>query len=516
MIRSDVVHPRAERQALLDRITWLAVYTIVVGVGLAVGLFAYRRSFQTYMGPALGALVFVTAGWFYRPRATLYATVFFALVGDLVTVSWFPFTKNLSSIESILYIGDGVSVSPLEIVLLTGIAVTVVRGIADPAARLSLGALGRPLLIFDFFLLFGLVNGLASGGDFRAAMFEFRPLVYLSLMYWLVTTYCTHDRHRRHLMFAAVWGVFFQSLLSLRYVRALPASQRDSLDSLTEHGSALGMNLVLLVFLTSLAYRRVSGWQRLGLFAMSVPIVWVSILSQRRAGFLTLAAGGILLAICLFWRQRGTFWRFVPIVTLIALGYVGAFWNTTSSIGVPAQAVKGVVAPEQLAEVDQASDAYRIIENLDVHATVQSAPVTGIGFGQPFLRPIALPDISSFEFNAYMPHNSFLWIWIKTGFFGFFAMVYVVGRAVSMGAHRLRHIPDGPDAVVASVSLFFIVMYMIYTYVDIAWDSRNMVLLGTVLSIATAGVPIRRAASASQRDSTSGGSSARRRVPAPG
>ena len=95
-----------------------------------------------------------------------------------------------------------------------------------------------------------------------------------------------------------------------------------------------------------------------------------------------------------------------------------------------------MIAPEQLGDADRASDVYRIIENINVHATIRSAPVTGLGFGQPFLRPLSLPDISRFEFNAYLPHNSFLWIWIKTGFIGFAAMLYVMGRALAP-----RHVP---------------------------------------------------------------------------
>lgn len=474
------------RQARLNWVAWLLPYGAAVVTGLAIALYAYRRSQQPYIGLAMALLVVVVVGWFFQPRITLYATVFLALVGDLVTVSWFPFNKNLSSIESIFYVSDGLSIRPVEIVLLAGVAVSIGRGVAARRAPLAMGALGRPLVVFNVFLVLGLIRGLASGGDFRAAMFEFRPLLYLSLTYWLATTYCVENRHRRALVIAAVAAVFIQSILSLDYLREIPAAEREGLDSLTEHGSSVGMNMLLLFAFTSLAYRRIGMVQRLALVVASVPVVWVLIASQRRAGFITLLAGGILLAVTLFWRQRATFWKVVPLCTIIAIGYVGAFWNSDSSIGFGAQAVKGVIAPEQLDEADQASDVYRIIENLNVHATIRSSPVIGLGFGQPFLRPFKLPDISRFEFNAYVPHNSFLWIWIKTGFVGFATMIYVVGRAVSLGANRVRRLAHGPDAVVGTTAVLFVVMYMIYTYVDIAWDPRNMVLLGAMLAIVSA------------------------------
>ena len=46
--------------------------------------------------------------------------MFLAVVGDTVTISWFPFNKNLSSHESIMFIADGIALSPLELTLLWG------------------------------------------------------------------------------------------------------------------------------------------------------------------------------------------------------------------------------------------------------------------------------------------------------------------------------------------------------------------------------------------------------------
>jgi hypothetical protein len=64
-------------------------------------------------------------------------------------------------------------------------------------------------------------------------------------------------------------------------------------------------------------------------------------------------------------------------------------------------------------------------------------------------------------------------------------MIYLIGRSIMLGSHRIRALPNGPDAVIATTAVLFLVMYTIYTYVDIGWDSRNMVLFGVTLSIAT-------------------------------
>jgi len=483
MRQLTVLQPGIDRQRMAQRMTWLLAYGAVFFAGLIVAAVAIKRAQQPYIGLAGAILLLVIASWFFRPRLTLYATVFFALIGDLVTVSWFPFNKNLSSVESILYISDGVSLSPLELVLFTGIGVTFMRAFAAGRRPFELGTLGRPLLVFTFFVLFGLFRGLSKGGDFRISMFEVRPMLYIVMMYLLVNTICTEARHLRILMGAAAAAVFIQSLLSLEYLQGLEIQSIDDLDTLTEHGSAIGQNVLFMFALTSLAFRRIDVRQRIVLVVMSVPTVMVYLASQRRAAAIAFAAALIMLGIMLFWRQRRTFYKVVPVFAVVAIGYLGAFWNNESAMGFPAQAVKGVVAPEQLGEQDQASDLYRIAENIDVNYTIRTSPIFGLGFGQKFYRPYPLPDISNFEFNEYVPHQSFLWIWIRTGFFGFAAIVYVIGRAVMMGGDRMYRMRDGPDAVIVATALYFVVMYTIYCYVDIGWDPRNMVLLGTALSI---------------------------------
>ena len=204
------------------------------------------------------------------------------------------------------------------------------------------------------------------------------------------------------------------------------------------------------------------------------------------SAFIGLAAAMILLAVILFWRQRRTFWKIVPISAIVFIGYTGAFWQSTSSIGFPAQAVKSVVAPNSLSAADRSSDDYRKIEIYDLHYTIRSSPITGQGFGKPFLRPIPLPDISFFEFNAYLPHNSLLWIWIKMGFFGFVAVLYLFVTTLLLGADRVRRAAPGLDLLAVSSAVMFVMMYAIYIYVDVAWEARNVTLLALSMGLCTA------------------------------
>jgi hypothetical protein len=142
-----------------------------------------------------------------------------------------------------------------------------------------------------------------------------------------------------------------------------------------------------------------------------------------------------------------------------------------------------VIAPGSISVRDQGSDQYRQIENFDLNFTIRSSRVLGLGFGQEFLRPVPLPDISFYEFYRYIPHNSILWIWIQAGLLGFVSLFFLFGRALALGARKARHITEYGDFVVVLSSAMFVLMYAIFAYVDIAWYSRDTMFLGFCFAV---------------------------------
>jgi len=477
-LRPERLVTRSSRHRLWNsRLSWWLVYSTALLAGVLIGFMAYRRSNQPYFGVAWACFALLLAAWIWFPRTALGVTIALALTGDLVTVWWFPFAKNLSSVESVMYLTDGVSLSPLEISVAWGLGVTAYRGLASVGRPFRSAPLVAPLVILMGFAFVGLIRGLSRGGDLSAAILEIRPLILLPLVYVLVVNVCRSRRDYRRVYLAALTAILVQSLLSLQYLLGLPEATRDALESLNEHGSAIGMNLLFITLITSLAYTRVPNPIRITLLVASIPVMWVYLASQRRSAVVALCVGFALFAVTLFWRQRRTFWKVVPVATIIAMGYLGAFWQSDSTAGFPAQAVKSVVAPGDASESDQSSDIYRELERLNLAYTIRASPILGIGFGIPFYQPYALPDISPFGLDAYVPHNSLLWIWIKMGFGGLVALLYAFGRAVAQGAVRARAAPPGLDAVIALTAVVFIAMFAVFLYVDIAWEPRNVVLL---------------------------------------
>ena len=465
------------RQMFRERWTWRISYLAMVLLGAVLALLAWRRA----AGPfpvAVALLLCLLAAWALHPLLAMHLTVFFTLIGDSVSAYWYPMAKNFSSRESILFIHDRLTFSPLDVTIGFAVACLLLRRIATGVPIVK-GPLFWPLVVFTSFVMVGLVYGLAKGGDSRIAVFEVRPLLYLPMVYVLVSNLCRDTRHYRHLLWTAVAAVLVQSLISLSYYFDLSHAATADLESLGEHGSAIAMNSVFLLAIAWSALRRCSVAGRVVLTIICIPIVWVYFLSNRRAAVIGLIIGVAMFAVILFWRQKRTFWKFAPAATVLLTVYVGAFWNSTSGAGFPAQAVKSVIAPDAVSSRDESSSLYRVIENTDLHFTIRQNKIMGVGFGNPFYQPIRLPDISAnFEFHNHIPHNSILWIWLQTGFAGFVAMFYVLGRSLMLGASRIRRLPDGPNVAAMTSATLFIVTFFVFAFVDIAWDARNMVMLG--------------------------------------
>jgi O-antigen ligase len=255
------------------------------------------------------------------------------------------------------------------------------------------------------------------------------------------------------------------------------------MESFISHGATLSMNAMLILLIGAWMFRKSSWAWRLFLPFMLVPVTQMYLLSQRRAAFVALIAGLGIVSSVLFWTKPRAFWRIVPVVLIISTVYCAAFWHDeTSAAGFPAQAVKSVISPDDVSERNQGSDLYRIIEKQDILATIRSSPITGIGFGHPFLRPYPLPQIAPFLLEPYMPHNAILWVWMKAGIGGFVAMVYLFGLAMLTGAKAVLGAGRGDHAATTLTAVAFVVMYAVFAYVDIAWDPQNMVLLALALA----------------------------------
>jgi hypothetical protein len=465
-----------------ERKVWWGWYSVCIAGTLLAAMLASSGARRLFPA-ALVVLCIVLVTAILRPATGVYLVVILTVLGDPQTWPWYPFTKNFSSAESILYVNNQLIINPLELCLFALAVGWLLQMMSRRQVRVQKGHLFWPLMIFTAFLFFGLFNGLSKGGDQNAALWELRPLVVLPVLYILITNLFDRREQYRRLIWLVMIGTFINALVALLYQRGLSAEQSDAVDSLVAHGATLPMNAMLVLIAAAWMLRPTSQSLRVVLPIMAGPVVFVYLVSERRAAVVALLAGFGLLAIFLFWTNRRAFLRIVPIVALLASMYTAVFWNdSTSMAGFPAQAIKSVIAPDSVSERNQSSDNYRVLEKIDVLATIQSSPYTGIGFGKPFLRPVPLPNIAPFLLEPYMTHNSILWVWMKVGIGGFVAMLFLFGAAMRSGAKAGLRLMTGDDAAMTVTAAAFVLMYAVFAYVDILWDPQNVLVLAVAMA----------------------------------
>lgn len=469
-----------------DQVSWLLGYLACLFVTLVLGMVAVQRISATIIPTpypfALACFLFGCVVVVIRPVTGLYLIAGLSLIGDYEAIGSYPFTKNMSSPESILFVHPALSISPLEAWMGLLLFTWILHMVGSREWHVRRGQLFGPVMAFTGFLVLGLVWGLSRGGDMVIALSEIRPMLYLAILYPITTNLLTRRDQYVRLFNFLLASILVNAALSYRYMDTLSPAAKANPESIMQHSTPLIMNVVMIL-LVSLRLFHGGSWLKRGVLLLAMAPIIVSYLEvKRRAAIVGLLGGALVLLAVLYWTNRKRFMKLAPVLLVAAIGYTAVFWNSSSTLGFPAQAMKTVIAPDQISDRDRASNAYRDIETYNIKYTIRSAPLTGIGFGQPFLRPLPMPAIADFQLANYVTHNSVLWVWMKAGVGGFVAMLYLFGMAMRTGARSALRVPRGEYAALTATSTAFVLMYGLYTYVDISFDVKSMVLLSFAMA----------------------------------
>lgn len=470
------VHSQRQRAKLYWRVWYL----------LLLSMTAATAFFMLYIKPIpvpIGAIVAcaILGAIAYQPRYGLYLILLAALVGDAMLLPWYPFVKNFSSPESLLYLHDSLIFSPLEFSLVLVLFFWLGKAAMRRKLSFYTGVLFWPALLFTLFLSFGVVYGLGTGGDPTIALWEVRPIFYLIFMLVLVSNLLEKPEDLSRMIWSSMIALGIEGMVGSFYYFVVLQMNLTGVDRITEHSAAIHMNTLFVLVLAGWIYKASSA--KRFLLPLLMPAVLITYLAtQRRAAFVSLGLALVLMAFMLYRENRRLFWRIVPIAAVLGVIYIGIFWNSNSALGLPAQALKSIVAPEQNSS-DALSNLYREIENDNVSFTISMAPLTGVGFGNKFYIIRPMPDISFFIWWEYIVHNSIFWIWMKTGAFGFLSMLFLIGFSIMTGVRTVSYVTDGDQKAMLLMATLYLAMHFLYAYVDMSWDNQSMIYVGAMLGV---------------------------------
>jgi hypothetical protein len=223
----------------------------------------------------------------------------------------------------------------------------------------------------------------------------------------------------------------------------------------------------------------------LALFALMPLFAIAELLAYRREGIIAL--GVMLVAIAIM----GLFTRPRRALALVAVGsavlalYLALFWDATGPAAEPLRALRSIVDSSSTSLVDQNSSAWRDVEHENIGFTIQQLPFTGVGIGQRYLFERDAVDIS-FPYWRFITHDALLWLWLKAGPLGAFALWFLVARAVLLGVSLQRRLGDASLRWAITLPVALVVLQVVFSSVDLGLTySRTMVVLGTSLGLAS-------------------------------
>jgi O-antigen ligase len=348
------------------------------------------------------------------------------------------------------------------------------------AHPLRLGRLGAPLLIFLAAVAFSWAYGLLNGGDFKVSLWEIRALFYMGACYLLAVNLIRSPAQVRVVGWIIVVTIGIKALQGIyRYFIPFHADLTN-VYAITGHEDALFFDTLLLL---AAAFAIYGGPIRLRLLTWGLaPFTLFTLMAtRRRAALFALLVGGAALLFTLPAAKRSVLPKlFVPLF-LAGLLYVGAFYNSDSSLAQPIQLIKSLYQPSDAR--DASSNLYRDNEQYNVIRTIRRNPVLGVGFGRPYDMLVPLPEIP-FPLRDYIPHNEILWIWLKMGTVGFAIFWLFIASCVIQGSLVLRRLKDPYYQSIAAVAITLTLMQVVIAYADLQLTFyRNMIYLGVMLGL---------------------------------
>jgi O-Antigen ligase len=350
---------------------------------------------------------------------------------------------------------------------------------------------GGPLLLpFFFFLLcvaFGMLHGLATGGDFKTIVLEIRPFWYLFVSYLLAYNFVTRESHIRTFFWIVILAAGIKGLQGVYiYLIVLHGDLSNAHEIMTHEESFFFVALILLIVLFRLHYR-----YRPQLYAALVVLPFVLaalVANQRRADYIALIVGlAVAWMLILKVKPRARKGLFIGglICVMLGVSYVVIFSQVSGPLGQPARSVVSVFQPGALDSVDAASNQYRINEDFDLKYTEKQDPLLGYGFGKKFLEPMPLVDISSDDpIYLFVPHNTIYWVWMRLGPIGYFALWYLFGAIIVRGCLILRQLRNTYLQLVAIYIIALTFMEIVVAFADYQlFFYRNVLYIGLLVGI---------------------------------
>jgi O-antigen ligase len=469
MIELGLAASRFQREQ--DRRNALVIGACMVAA-VAAGFLAgnLAESNKLAVLPAFGVLLVPFATW-RRPAAAVTGVAVMALVVEQyrIGVPSGDFTDHIPLFTSLsdAFKLSGLYANPME-VLFAIVALVLLIRLGEQRVRMPRTALSRGLAVVLGLVLAGAVHGVATGGDYKMALWEIRPMIYVGVMYFFAAQLPARAETITAVLWVFVAGVAFKALQGLLLIPSfLAASPRP--DYLLSHEDSFFF--VLYIILAAALWLFSQKGRLRAVTTLLLPmVVLVNLVNNRRTSWAILGVA-LLALIVLVWVRVPERRRLIVgmgiAVTVVGGIYLPLEWNKSGLIAGPAEAIRSQFTPNVR---ESLSDLYRQQENANLVLNIKRSPLIGLGYGVPidYALPMVVDLTTTDPFLKYIPHNDVLYVWMRLGAVGALAFWTLIGLAC-VSACRLVRSPDPRLSLYGAFVICALIAYVILGYLDLGF-----------------------------------------------
>ena len=425
------------RTNVTDWLSFLAA-TIVSLVALLLMRLTLR---QPMIGLVPFAAIVCLALLWRFPTLAVFTLFFVSTMIEVFPVGFVSTIPNLLPVwRNLTSMGIApIPVSPVELLMLTGLAIQFIQGRLRRQDRAPASPVLRLYGVYILIVLIGGVHGMLQGATSNTALQEIRTQVYgAGALCVTIRLMRSRDDFER-LGWLIIIGT---GLKGLEGTWLYLTSVHGYYNELLAHEEALFFPAYYIFLLLMFIFGGARRQKRVGLLLLPCVIV-ADVSNNRRSSTALLVVALVILVIIIYTvlvERRKRILRVVSCVIVFLTLYAGAFWNSHTGIAQPVQAIKSQFAPDSR---DALSNLYRVQEDKNLLAAIQSHLIAGQGYGLPLINVSGIIDLTDIApLIRFMPHNSVLWVWWRVGLIGFVLFWMTVGWTIVRNCFVIRATSD--------------------------------------------------------------------------
>jgi hypothetical protein len=323
--------------------------------------------------------------------------------------------------------------------------------------------------------------GLARGGDFKASLWQLRPLFWAPVIAYVFAASVRGPRDHEAIGKAVVVAALIKAAFGVYYYEIVSRPLGHWPGYATTHSDTV-LFVAAAMIAATLWLERPSLRTAVIALAILVPVGLGIIVNGRRLAYVAMAlsVATIYLVLPPGGVRRSSARALLTAAPLTAL-YLAVGWSSESAIFGPARKVASLFSK------DDRSAAMRDIENYNLILTWKKHLLLGSGFGHGYdelTRPAGIQEI--FSLYRYIGHNSILWLEAAGGLVGFTAFWMLLAALAYFAARSYRFAAAPRDRTAALSALSVVVIFGVQAHGDMGLNSWTaMFFLGMSLAVAS-------------------------------